>query len=277
MSRALRFAPHLSGATALCAAGSTFSRVHSPVKCDDKDPPHPPRYPFFFKSIFHAMDIPSVRRGYEVYRQVCATCHSMKQLHFRHLVNQVYPEKRMKQIASAYDVTDGPNDEGEMFQRPGILTDAFPSPYPNEEAARYANGGALPPDLSVYTTAKHEGVDYIFALLNGYRDPPVGIEVRDGLYYNTYFPGGLVGMPPPLHSDGLVEYEDGTPCTRSQMAKDVVCFLTWASEPTHDERKVLGLKALSACMVGTAFIVVWYRAHWIGFKTRRIDFAKAVM
>merc|ERR1712194_367909 len=128
----------------------------------------------------------SVRRGYEVYRQVCATCQSMKQLHFRHLVNMVLPEKRMKQIASSFDVVDGPNDEGEMFTRPGILVDAFPSPYPNEETARYANGGALPPDLSVYTTAKHEGLDYIFALLLGYRDPPAGMEVRDGLYYNPY-------------------------------------------------------------------------------------------
>jgi ubiquinol-cytochrome c reductase cytochrome c1 subunit len=272
----------LAGSTAFGGAAlATGLVLASPsptvLKCDDKDPPHPPRYPFWFKSIFHAMDIPSVRRGYEVYRQVCATCHSMKQLHFRHLVNQVYPEKHMKGLAALTDVTDGPNDEGEMYQRPGILTDAFPSPYPNEEAARYANGGALPPDLSVYTTAKHEGVDYIFALLLGYRDPPVGIAVRDGLYYNTYFPGGLIGMPPPLHSDGLVEYEDGTPCTRSQMAKDVVVFLTWASEPTHDERKVMGLKSMSACMVGTFFIVVWYRTSWIGFKTRRIDFAKAVM
>jgi len=265
----------LAGATALGAGGAvSWANV---VKCDDKDPPHPPRYPFWFKSIFHAMDIPSCRRGYEVYRQVCATCHSMKQLHFRHLVNQVYPEKHMKKMASAIDVTDGPNDEGEMFQRPGILTDAFPAPYPNEEAARYANGGALPPDLSVYTTAKHEGVDYIFALLISYRDPPAGIECRDGLYYNPYFPGGLIGMPPPLHSDGLVEYEDGTPCTPSQMAKDVVMFLTWASEPTHDERKVMGLKAMSASMLGAVFCAVWYRAHWIGFKTRRIDFAKAVM
>merc|ERR1711935_243745 len=106
-------------------------------------------------------------------------------------------------MGASYDVVDGPNDEGEMFTRPAILVDAFPSPYPNEESARYANGGALPPDLSVYTTAKHEGVDYIFALLISYRDPPAGIECRDGLYYNPYFPGGLIGMPPPLHSDGL--------------------------------------------------------------------------
>jgi len=223
------------------------------------------------------MDIPSVRRGYEVYRQVCATCHAMRQLHFRMLVNQVYPQEYMKAIAKNYDVTDGPNDEGEMFQRPAILNDAFPSPYPNEEAARYANGGANPPDLSVYTTAKHEGVDYIFALLLGYRDPPMGVECRDGLYYNTYYPGGLIGMPNPLHSNELVDYEDGTPCTKSQMAKDVVMWLTWASEPTHDERKLMGLKAGFASLLGTAFAVIWYRTHWIGFKTRRIDFVKATM
>merc|ERR1719375_1855324 len=162
--RFVRPAAGLSAAATLAVAVTP-----GPVRCDDKDPPHPPRYAFWFKSIFHSMDIPSVRRGYEVYRQVCATCHSMKQLHFRHLVNQVYPEKHMKKIAATFDVKDGPNDEGEMFDRPGILTDAFPAPYPNEEAARYANGGALPPDLSVLTTAKHEGVDYIFALLTSYR------------------------------------------------------------------------------------------------------------
>lgn len=201
----------------------------------------------------------------------------MKQLQFRHLVNQVYPERRMKEIAASYDVVDGPDETGEMFERPGILMDAFPSPYPNEESARYANGGANPPDLSVYTTAKHEGVDYIFALLTGYRDPPAGIAVRDGLYYNTYFPGGLIGMPPPLESDGQVEYEDGTPCTRAQMAKDVVNFLTWAAEPTHDERKVLGLKAMFALAAGSVISGVWYRSAWIGFKTRRIDFVKAKM
>jgi len=270
-----RLARSIAGATAFGLGGAAL--VKTPAHCDDKDPPHPPRYPFWVKSIFHSHEIPSVRRGYEVYRQVCATCHSMKQLHFRHLSNFVLPEKRMKEIAASYDVVDGPNDEGEMFTRPGILVDAFPSPYPNEEAARYANGGANPPDLSVYTTAKHEGVDYIFALLLGYRDPPAGIEVRDGLYYNVYFPGGLIGMPNPLHADGLVDYEDGTPCTKSQMAKDVVNFLCWASEPAHDERKLMGLKAMSACLMGTAIVGFWYRSMWIGFKTRRIDFTKAVM
>lgn len=269
--------PLAMGGAAAAGAGAIVFVSNSPVRCDDKDPIHAPRYPFWVKSIFHAHEIPSVRRGYEVYRQVCATCHSMKQLHFRHLVNQVYPEKRMKEIAAQVDVVDGPNDQGEMYERPGILVDAFPSPYPNEEAARYANGGALPPDLSVLTTARHEGLDYIMALLLGYRDPPEGIQVRQGLYYNPYFPGGVIGMPPPLAADGLVEYEDGTPCTKSQMAKDVTNFLCWASEPAHDERKLMGLKAMTACLLGACFTGVWYRSAWIGYKTRRIDFTKAVM
>jgi len=277
MAFAGRFARPLVGASAFGAAAAFALPLGTPSRCDDKDPPHPPRYPFWFKSIFHSLDIPSVRRGYEVYRQVCATCHSMNQLHFRHLVNQVLPEKRLKQICSSFDVVDGPNDEGEMFERPGILTDAFPAPYPNEESARFANGGALPPDLSVYTTAKHEGVDYIFALLISYREPPVGVQCRQGLYYNPYFPGGLLAMPPPLADDGLVDYEDGTPATKTQMAKDVVEFLTWASEPTHDERKLMGLKAMSACMIGAVLSGVWYRSYWISFKTRRIDFTRAVM
>jgi len=128
----------------------------------------------------------------------------------------------------------------------------------------------------VYTTAKHEGVDYIFALLTGYREPPAGMELRSGLYYNTYYPGGAIAMPPPL-SDGGIEYEDGTPATASQMAKDVVQFLAWASEPTHDERKVMGLKGLSGFLLGAGLAGGWMRFMWIGFKTRRIDFTKAML
>merc|ERR1719160_2172916 len=153
-------------------AGAAAAGTAGSVYCSEKAEPAPFNYPFWFKGLMHGHDIPSVRRGYEVYRQVCATCHSMKQIHFRHLINQVLPEKRMKEIAATYDVQDGPNDQGEMYTRPAIITDQFPNPYPNEEAARYANNGACPPDLSVYVTAKHEGTDYIMALLLGYRDPP---------------------------------------------------------------------------------------------------------
>lgn len=210
--------------------------LNTPVYCDGKDPPHPPFHAIWHKGWCCAHDIPSVRRGYEVYRQVCSTCHSMKFRSFRQLVNQVedafpahttsctprltkgshgqhfphgshagchltfttrrfhpppqvYPEARVKQIAASYDMWDGPNEEGEMFQRPGILTDTFPLPYPNNEAAAYSNGGAIPPDLSIFTAARHEGVDYLFSMLTSYRDPPYGIHLRAGLYYNSYFPG----------------------------------------------------------------------------------------
>ncbi|CAG9473668.1 cytochrome c1 precursor, putative [Plasmodium vivax] len=256
-----------------------FSVLHNSMQsrpvawCMDYEPPHTPHYPFWFKSMFHSHDIPSVRRGFEVYRQICATCHSMEQLQFRSLVNEVYPENRMKQIAASYDIEDGPDDKGEMFTRPGTLTDSFPKPYPNEEAARYANNGASPPDLSVITTARHDGPDYIFSLLTCYRDPPEGIHLRPGLYYNTYFAGGSISMPPPLQDD-MIEYEDGTPCNVSQMAKDVVNFLTWAAEPTHDERKLTGLKLVSGAFVAMVLMTVWQRFFWTIYATRRIDFGK---
>lgn len=261
-------------AVALGASALHATLQSRPVAwCLEKEPPRPPHYPFWFKSIFHSHDIPSVRRGYEVYRKVCATCHSMEQLHFRHLVNEVLPEKRMKDIAADYDVADGPDDNGEMYTRPGLLGDAFPSPYPNDEAARFSNAGALPPDLSLISAGRVHGPDYIMALLNGYRDPPEGIDLRAGLYWNTWFPGNAISMSPPLE-DGMLEFEDGTPCNKSQMAKDVVNFLTWASEPTHDERKLVGLKALSAALVGMALMTVWWRFFWSMYATRRIDFGR---
>ncbi|AFZ81186.1 cytochrome C1 precursor, putative [Theileria equi strain WA] len=262
----------------VCAAlGVTF--VHGwlqkrPIAwCSDLDPPKAPSYPFWFKPALHGHDIGSVRRGYEVYRQVCATCHSMKYTKFRHMVNEVYPEQRVKEIAAEYDVVDGPNDQGEMYTRPGILTDAFPDPYPNSEAARYANNGAIPPDLSLMAAARKTGPDYLFALLTGYCDPPEGIELRSGLYFNSYFPGGSIAMPPPLE-DGMVEYEDGTPATVSQMAKDVVNFLTWAADPKHDERKNMMIKAITGVTLCAFAMSLWYRFFWAYLATGRIDFRK---
>jgi len=245
------------------------------VYCGGTEAPAPPLQPFWFKSAWHSSTIPNVRRGYEVYRKVCSTCHSMNQLHFRHLVNEVLPEKRMKQIAASYDVVDGPNETGEMFTRPGILTDAFPSPYPNDEAARYANNGAVPPDLSIYASCKFDGPDYIFAILTGYRDPPEGVTLRPGLYYNTYFVGGSISMPPPL-SDEIIEYEDGTPATHSQLAKDVVEFIVWTSEPVTDDKKRFGIKASMLMFFGALCSGIWTRFMFMGPKTRRIDYGKPV-
>lgn len=271
MQEATRFVrPMVGGMAGLVAGGGSF------VACGDKDPPHVPQYPFYFKPPMHGFDIPSVRRGYEVYRQVCSTCHSMKQIHFRHLTNQVLPQRRVKQIAASYDVTDGPNDEGEMFQRPGIETDSFPNPYPNEEAARYSNGGALPPDLSNYSACKHDGPEYVFSLLTGYCEPPAGIHLRSGLYYNTYMAGGAIAMPPPLEN-GQVEYEDGTPATVSQMAHDVVHFITWCTDPDHDSRKLGGLKCVTGIWLWWMFMHCWKNWLWSQWKSNRIDFKKAVL
>lgn len=157
-------------------------------------------------------------------------------------------------------VEDGPNDEGEMFTRPGRLADKLPIPYANEQAARYSNGGAYPPDLSLISGARHNGQNYIFALLTGYRDPPAGITMREGLYYNPYFPGGAIAMPKML-VDGGAEYDDGTPASASQQAKDVVTFLTWSCYPWQDEMRIMGIKA---CFVITLMIGACVRAHVAG-------------
>ncbi|CEM19644.1 unnamed protein product [Vitrella brassicaformis CCMP3155] len=256
--------------------GAVRDRERHTARCSDRGyPPRPPFYPFWFKWMLHGHDIPSVRRGFEVYQKVCANCHSMVELSFRHLINEVYPEKRVKQIAAQYDVFDGPNQEGEIFVRPGIWTDSFPRPYPNDDAARYANGGALPPDLSGIVAGMHGNADYIFSLLTGYRDPPEGMPMNPGQYYNTYTEGGIIAMPPPL-SDGIIEYEDGTPATVSQMAKDVAQFLTWATEPATDERKLIGIKAASAAFIGGLFSYTYCRMIYIQYRTRRIDFVKPV-
>ncbi|KAJ0639378.1 putative cytochrome c1, cytochrome c-like domain superfamily [Helianthus annuus] len=147
-------------------------------------------------------------------------------------------EEETKAMAAEIEVVDGPNDEAEMFTRPGKLSDRFPQPYENEQAARFANGGAYPPDLSLITKARHNGQNYVFALLTGYRDPPAGVSIREGLHYNPYFPGGAIAMPK-MFNDGAVEYEDGTPATEAQMGKDVVSFLSWAAEPEMEERKLV--------------------------------------
>ncbi|KAK9764763.1 cytochrome c1 [Basidiobolus ranarum] len=230
---------------------------------------HPPSYPWVHNSPFSTFDHASIRRGYQVYQEVCAACHSLDLIAYRNLVGVSHSEDEVKAIAEAIEVEDGPNDIGDMFTRPGKPSDYLPRPYPNEEAARAANAGAYPPDLSLIVKGRHGGGDYIFSLLTGYYDPPPGIEVKEGLYYNPYFPGGSIAMARALY-DGIVEYEDGTPATTSQMAKDVVSFLSWASEPEHDERKKLGLKAVSL-LTGLFVISIWLKRYkWSPLKNRKI-------
>jgi len=216
-------------------------------------------------------DYASIRRGFQVYRQVCASCHSLDLIAFRELVGVTHTEAEARKIAESYEVTDGPNDIGEMFERPGKLSDSIPGPYKNEEQARAANNAAYPPDLSLMAKARHDGINYIFSLLLGYTDAPAGKAMLPGLHYNPYFPGGATAMAKQL-TDGQVDYEDGTPATESQMAKDVACFLQWAAEPEHDQRKkgmLQYLIALGACIVLTGF---YKRFRWSILKTRKISY-----
>ena len=197
-----------------------------------------------FEGIFGTFDRSSLQRGYQVYQEVCSGCHSIQHLSYRNLSEKGGPEFSLdeaKAIAAQFEVTDGPNDDGEMFTRPRRLSDKFVNPFPNIQAATAANGGAYPPDMSVLVKARKGGADYIYSLLLGYEEVPAGYELDDGVYYNKYIPGNKIMMSKPL-SEGAVEYSDGTQATETQMAKDVVTFLTWAAEPNLEARHKMGFK-----------------------------------
>jgi len=230
---------------------------------------HPAAYPWSHKGWFNSFDHASIRRGYQVYREVCSSCHSLDRIAWRNLVGVSHTVDEVKAMAEEVEYEDGPNDQGEMFQRPGKLADYMSPPYPNEEAARASNAGALPPDLSLIVKARHGGPDYIFSLLTGYLDPPAGLEIREGMNFNPYFPGGAISMARVLF-DGVVEYQDGTPSTTSQMAKDVVTFLNWAAEPEHDERKQIGIKAVIIFSTLTVLALYTKRFKWSVLKNRKI-------
>jgi len=230
---------------------------------------HPPHYHWDHHSPLKTFDHAAIRRGFQVYREVCQACHSLKYIAFRNLVGVSHTEDEVKEIAAEYEVQDGPDENGQMYMRPARLSDHMPLVYPNDEAARAANNGALPPDLSCIVKARMNNEDYVFSLLTGYHDPPAGIQLREGLHYNPYMPGGAISMARVLY-DGVVEYEDGTPNTASQLAKDVVTFLAWASEPEHDQRKQMGMKAL-LMLSSMAVLAFWWKRHtWSYLKTRKI-------
>jgi len=254
------------GALGTGGAGIALALDQS-VKASDLDL-HPPVFPFNHNGWFESLDHASIRRGYQVYKNVCAACHSMKYMAYRNLVGVSHTEAEAKAEAEEQMIFDGPNDEGNMFKRPGKLSDYFPAPYENDEAARYANNGALPPDLSLITLARHGGENYIFSLLTGYEDPPAGVNIREGLYYNPYFPGGAIGMSKALYNE-IIEYEDGTPASTSQLAKDVATFLKWAAEPEHDARKKMCIKAM--CMFSILLGITYYikRFKFTVLKSRK--------
>ncbi|XP_061642140.1 cytochrome c1, heme protein, mitochondrial [Phyllopteryx taeniolatus] len=251
------------------AAGLALA-LHRSVKASDLEL-HPPTYPWSHAGPLSSLDHASIRRGYQVYMQVCSACHSMEYLAFRNLVGVSHTEEEVKVIAEEVEVVDGPDETGEMFTRPGKLSDYFPKPYANPEAARAANNGALPPDLSYIVNARHGGEDYVFSLLTGYCEPPAGVEVREGLYYNPYFPGQAIGMAPPIYNE-ILEYDDGTPATMSQVAKDVCTFLRWAAEPEHDQRKRMGLKLLMGSAILVPLLYYMKRHRWAVLKSRKIAY-----
>ena len=217
-----------------------------------------------FKGYLGKFDRASLQRGYQVYTEVCASCHSINYLSYRNLAEKGGPEfseEQVKAIAANFEVTDGPNDDGEMFTRPAKLSDKFVKPYNNDKEAMASNGGAYPPDMSVLVKARSGGVDYIYSLLLGYEDPPSGITLDDGVYYNAYIYGNSIKMQNPL-SKGLVEYNDGTEATEEQMAKDVVTFLAWASEPHLEARHKIGFKVIIYLIILTILAYLSMKRLW---------------
>ncbi len=227
--------------------------------------PEVPNVKWSFNGPFGSYDYASAQRGFQVYKEVCSNCHSMKLLSYRDLHGIGLDDADIKALAAEFTVPGGTNDAGEPIERPALPADRFRSPFPNDKAARAANGGALPPDQSLIIKAREDGPNYVHALLNGYVDPPAGTTVPPGQYYNEYFPGHYLAMPQPLH-DGQVEYSDGTKASVEQMSKDVVQFLTWASEPSMEQRKQLGVKAVVflALLTGLTYTVkrkIWKDVH----------------
>jgi ubiquinol-cytochrome c reductase cytochrome c1 subunit len=220
-----------------------------------------PKQSWSFSGPFGTYDRAAAQRGFQVYEEVCSHCHSMNLLHYRDLAGIGYSEEEIKAIAATKQVADGPNDQGEMYQRPGRPSDTFVPPFPNAQAARAALNGALPPDLSLIIKAREGGADYVDALLQGYKPPPAGMKMAENMQYNEYFPGHQIAMPPPLAGDD-VKFADGTKATLTEEAHDVTTFLAWASEPTMEERKFTGAKVLIFLLVMTGVLYAAKRQIW---------------
>ena len=247
---------------------------------------HPKHAHWSFAGPFGHWDIGQLQRGLQIYKEVCSACHSMSLVSFRDLEELGYSPEQVKAFAAEYTVTDGPNAEGDMFERPAVGSDKFPSPFPNTEAAAAANNGAAPPDFSllakarapergfptfifdIFTLYAENGPDYIYSLLTGYQDPPAGVEIPDTAHYNPYFIAGpALAMAAPL-SDGVVTYEDGSPETVDQYAHDVAAFMMWAAEPKLVERKALGFKVMIFLSIFAILLYLSKKAVWAGLKER---------
>ncbi|MCL7996790.1 cytochrome c1 [Brucella sp. 21LCYQ03] len=263
---------------AFAAGGGEGEPEHYPIH-------HPKQESWSFSGPFGTYDKGQLQRGLKVYKEVCAACHSMNLVAFRNLEALGYSPEQVKAFAAEYEVTDGPNADGEMFTRKAIATDHFPAPFPNVNAAAAANNGAAPPDFSliakaravergfptfifdIFTQYAEAGPDYIHALLTGYDEqPPAGMQVAEGTYYNPYFIAGKsLAMAKPL-SDDQVDYDDGSPQTVDQYARDVSAFLMWSAEPHLEERKKIGFRVIIFLILFAGLVYIAKRSIWSNVK-----------
>jgi ubiquinol-cytochrome c reductase cytochrome c1 subunit len=241
----------------------TLSFVHA---SDDLKPPK--QIDWAFDGVKGSFDRQSIQRGLQVYREVCSACHSINRIAFRNFEEIGLSPDEVKSLAADYNVQDGPNDEGLMYERPALPSDQVPGPYANDKAARSSNNGALPPDLSLIIKARKDGANYVYSLLTGYTTPPKDFVVGENMHYNPYFSGGgsQFAMTPPLTKDGQVQYSDGTPSTVDQMTKDIVNFLQWAAEPEMEMRKGIGFSVMIFLSIFTLLFYWAKRRIWKHIK-----------
>ena len=261
-----RFVPTLKAAAVAATLSLGLAFAPQAAHAQGHEVIHIPNTDFSFDGIFGTYDRASAQRGFQVYKEVCSACHSLRQLSYRHLTGIGLNPAQVAALASQFQVQDGPNDNGEMFERPARASDHFRRPFANDAAARAANNGALPPDLSVMVKAREGGADYLHALLTGYEEPPQGVTIANGMHYNKYFPGHQIAMAPPLNTDGQVTYADGTRSTVDQMATDVATFLAWAAEPELEQRRAMGVRMIIFLTIlgGLVYAVkrkVWANLH----------------
>ncbi|HTZ79291.1 MAG TPA: cytochrome c1 [Stellaceae bacterium] len=244
----------------LLAAGLTAALLVGAASAYAQEEEALPHLDWSFYGIFGTYDRAAAQRGFQIYNEVCSNCHSLNLLTYGDLTDLGFTQDQVKAIAAAKQVPDT-DDSGQPIQRPALPSDHFVAPFPNVKAARAANNGALPPDLSLIIKAREGGPDYVHGILTGYINPPAGFHLGDGMNYNEYFPGHQIAMPKPL-SDKQVTYADGTPATVPQMAHDVTTFLAWASDPTLDQRHHIGFKVMLFLVVGVGVFYAAKRKTW---------------
>ncbi len=282
LTKSLKFVAGVAAALALAFGAPVFAESNA-------EPLIAPKGGFSFEGPFGTFDQAQLQRGYKVYREVCSTCHSMNLMSFRNLgqkggpfYDPKYPNPNdnpiVKQIASEYDIPTIDPDTGDDTTRKGTPSDRFPAPFRNDAAAKAGNGGAIPPDLSVITKAREGGADYVYSIMNGFVTPPPELHLEPTQHYNLYVNGslaaqwkgkgpvphgGVLAMPPPL-ADDKVSFDDGTPSTLKNEARDVAAFLEWASDPHAQERKQDGLAVILYLLIFAGVVYLAYRQIWRG-------------